>query len=160
MISQKLQEASTLSEVFELVKLAVWQMLGKDQAGLMVGLTDIPTENAWLGAYYSPDSNIIIMNKLPIRKLKQKSPELFVPYAFNVLLHEYIHSLGYYDEEEARRLTYAISRQLLGEGHIATQLALDINQFMEHINYAGMPVQSDAIEFLPGIDRKNTDYIM
>jgi hypothetical protein len=160
--SERIQNAGSLAEIFELVKIAAWKVLRNEQAGLMLGLADMPTNGAWLGAFYSPEANTIIMNKLPLRKIRMSSPGLFNPYAFHILLHEYIHSLGCYDEQATRQLTYEVSRQLLGNDHIATQLAVDVTRFLENIGYADLNEHyfTSNIEFINGVDRRNTDYIM
>jgi hypothetical protein len=159
--NQKLESANTVQEIFDLVKQAAWKVLKSEQAGLMVGLADMPTNGAWLGAYYSPDANTIVMNKLPLRKIKTSSPSLFKPYVFHILLHEYVHSLGYYDEQQARQVTLHITKQVMGEDHITAQMAQDISAFMERVGYSELTdlYFGSGIEFIEGIDRRNTDYI-
>jgi hypothetical protein len=78
------------------------------------------------------------------------------------MLHEYIHSIGFYDESTARQLVYSISDFYFGESHLITQLAANIEKFIPYISYpdAGFKEPEDtSIEFIKGIDRKNTNYI-
>ena len=52
-----------------------------------------------------------------------KSKQEVNAFIYSILLHEYLHSLGYKDELEVRRLTYMISKETLGENHVATRMA-------------------------------------
>ena len=57
-------KARNLSDIFEIVKEIVYGHLGAEQAGLMVGVTDLGSyQNGFIGAFYSLNSNSIIINK-------------------------------------------------------------------------------------------------
>ena len=63
---------------FEKVKSIVKKEEGFSRAGLMLGLQELGTNiNGFIGAYYPVASNIIIMNKTPIRRLLETKPNLF-----------------------------------------------------------------------------------
>jgi len=47
-------------------------------------------------------NNFIVMNRIPLERIKETRPELFKLFAFHVLMHEYIHSLGYLIEQLVR----------------------------------------------------------
>jgi len=160
---KSLEKANSFADIFQLVKKIVQDYLGRDQAGLLVGLSDLGNYgHAFLGAFYSLDANTIVINKKPLNNLKRSKPELYNPYLFHVMLHEYIHSLGIFDEQEVRTLAYEITKEYFGENHLATQIALDLGKFIPHLTL-GMEFEAPEdmnIEFISGIDRDNTDYIM
>ena len=160
---KSLEKANGFADIFQLVKKVVQDYLGKDQAGLLVGLSDLGTYGqSFLGAFYSLDANTIVINKRPLTQIKQTKPNLYNPYIFHVLLHEYIHSLGIFEEDKVRMLVYEITQKYFGKNHLATQMALDINKFIPHLTLkSDFEAPEDMnIEFLSGIDRDNTGYIM
>jgi len=87
--------------------------------------------------------------------------ELYKPYVFHVLLHEYIHSLGYLDEEDVRSKVLAITRQTLGEDHLATQIASGSGEFIKHLAYPGVSwkPEDEGLELVQGFDRSSASYI-
>jgi hypothetical protein len=129
----------SLIESFEEVKDAVQKITGLSRAGLMLGLQELGSSiEGFIGAYFPVSSNIIVVNKTPIRRITETKPELLKPYGFNVLLHEYIHSLGFLNEEFTKQKTYEITKKYYGEKHIATILSTDIKQFFPNLVY---PIQ-------------------
>ncbi len=117
----KLNECSDFSCIFQLVKGAVETAIDKRRVGLMLGLTDLPN---YVGALHQIGSNFIIMNKKLLKEvIKSGNRKLINAYIFHILLHEYIHSLGYMNEQEVQILTHAISEKVLGSDHPATQIA-------------------------------------
>src|SRR5439155_1243429 len=96
--TRKLDQAQNLSDLFELVKRAVEAVLGRTRAGLMLALADLGNHpQGFLGAFYPVASNVIVMNKVPLLRIQETNPALYKPYAFYVLLHEYLHSLEFVD---------------------------------------------------------------
>lgn len=133
---EALDAATSLAQVFEVVKRAVRGVLGEERAGLMLALADLGNHpQGFLGAFHFAGSNYVVVNKNPLRRLRDTTPEWFNAYAFHVLLHEYLHSLGHVGEAETRRLCLAVSRGALGEGHVATRMAHDIAPFMPGLVY-------------------------
>jgi hypothetical protein len=125
-----------LMDVFELVKEVVRLREGISRPGLVLGLQELGMSwRGFIGAYYPITSNTIVINKTLLRCISENNETLLEPYAFHVLLHECLHSLGYFDEEVIRRKTYEISRNLFGEKHINTQLSLDSTRFSPSIVY-------------------------
>jgi hypothetical protein len=151
-----------LIETFEEVKDAVRKNEGKSRAGLMLGLQEIgATLEGFIGAYYPVASNIIVVNKTPLRRITDTDLGLLKPYAFHILLHEYIHSLGFLDENITRRKTYEISKKHYGKNHIATKLSTDIKQFFPNLVYPVYgwlpPETTPVIELIKGFDFSNTN---
>ncbi len=160
---KQLKKAKTIADIFEIAKDMVREYLGIDQAGLMVGISDLGAHShGFIGAFYSLDANTIIINKRPLARLLQTNPSIYNYYLFNIMLHEYIHSIGSFDEAQTRQLVYEVSNNYFGSSHVVTQLASNIGKFIPNLTYpsAGFqPPQDLNIEFVKGIDRKNTNYI-
>lgn len=150
-----------LIETFEEVKKIVRKSEGRSRAGLMLGFQELGSSmNGFIGAYYPVASNIIVMNQTPIRRIVETNPELLKPYGFHVLLHEYIHSLGFLNEAITRQKTYEISKEHFGEKHIITQLCTNIIQFFPDLVYpiyGWIPLEkTPPIEIIKGFDKSNT----
>ena len=160
---KELKKSRTFADIFEIVKCMVREYLGADQAGLLVGVTDLGThDQGFVGAFYSLDANMIIINKRPLARISQTNPSLYNYYLFHVMLHEYVHSIGLFDESQTRQLVNEMSEHYFGSKHIVTQLASNIERFIPNLAYpvqGFQPPQDINIEFVKGIDRKNTDYI-
>lgn len=160
---KEIKKAKTFADTFEIVKEMVMKFFGVEQAGLMVGVTDLGTHGqGFVGAFYSLGSNMIIINKKPLARIMQTNPSLYNYYLFHIMLHEYIHSIGSYDEVQTRQMVYEISNHYFGIDHQLTQLASNIEKFIPDLTYPGsgfQPPEDINIEFVTGIDRKNTNYI-
>ena len=160
---KELKKAKTFADIFEIVKEMVREFLGAEQAGLLVGVTDLGAHSkGFIGAFYSLNANMIIINKKPLARILQTNPSLYNYYLFHVMLHEYIHSIGSYDESQTRQVVHEISKHYFGTNHPVTQLASNIEKFMPNLAYpvhGFQPPQDINIEFVKGIDRKNTSYI-
>jgi len=158
-----IKSARTIADIFEVVKEMIREYLGAEQAGLMVGITDLGTHShGFIGAFYSMDANMIIINKKPLARILQTNPPIYNHYLFHIMLHEYIHSIGSFDEAQTRQLVYEMSQHYFGEKHIVTQLATNIAKFMPSLTYPNtgfQPPKDINIDFVTGIDRKNTNYI-
>jgi hypothetical protein len=76
-------------------------------------------------------SNVIVMNRIPLQRIEVTRPELYKPYAFYILLHEYIHSVGYLNEGTVRAKTLEIIKYAFGEEHLATQIAANTGAIYE-----------------------------
>ena len=152
----------SLIETFELVKEAVRKSEGRSRAGLMLGLQELGSSlNGFIGAYYQVPSNIIIVNSTPLRRIIETNPQLLKPYGFHVLLHEYIHSLGFLDEDITEKKTYNITKEYFGDEHIATKFSANIREFFPNLVY---PIQgwipqegASKIELVQGFDWSNTN---
>jgi hypothetical protein len=146
-----------LVDVFEDVKEAVRKSDGGSRAGLMLGLQEMGSSpEGFIGGYYTLYSNLIVMNKTLLERIVETDPTILRPYAFHVLLHEYIHSLGFFDEETARRKTYEISSSVYGECHIATEMARDMRPFFPNLVYPSFgwqPRDPGPVELVRGFDK-------
>jgi hypothetical protein len=148
-----------LIDSFELVKEVVRKSYGRSRAGLMLGLQELgATLNGFIGAYYPLTSNIIVMNKTPIRRINETNPNLLKPYSTHILLHEYIHSLGFIDENDVRQKTYEISKEHFGKKHLITEFSTKMERFFPYLVYpvqGWMPNTNAPIELIKGFDKSN-----
>jgi len=162
----KLNDAKTLSDIFEIVKEVVRKVMKTSRAGLTLGLAEMGGgEDYWIGAFYPVGSTTIIMNKTSLRRISETEPCLFNAYAFHVLLHEYIHSLGYLDEKKTRNLVYWISQEVFGEAHLVTQMANDMSKFFPTLTYPTRGyfprnLETLELEMVEDFDRSSINYIL
>jgi hypothetical protein len=98
----------------------VEKFLGKRRNSLMLGLTDLPLH---VGAFHVVPSNFIMINRKLLYAIMEYDKKLVNAYLFHVLLHEYLHALGFTDEDDVSALTYIISKDFLGERHPSTLIA-------------------------------------
>ena len=158
----RLEDASTLTDIFEVVKTVVLKSMKKSRGGLMLGMADLGNHpQAFFGGFFTTGSNVIVINKNPLQRIKETKPDLYKPYAFHVLLHEYVHSLGYLDENKVKSYAYQITKQALGEDHLATQIAANTEEFMKHLVYPDSVWKPDdeGIELVDDFDRSSVSYI-
>ena len=158
----ELQKARSLADIFEVVKCAVLESEKKSRGGLMLGLADLGNHpRGWMGAFYPVGTNIIVMNRIPLIRIKETNPDLYKPYTFHVLLHEYIHSLGWLDEDATRAKVYEISKAVFGNDHIVTKMAKDTTPFFPSLVYPNVAWQPEDlnIELVEDFDRSSVCYI-
>lgn len=156
-----LRQAKDLVEIFELVKRAVRTTMGRERAGLMLGLANLGGgPQGFVGAFFPIATNIIVMNSLPLQRVRETDPALFRPYVFTILLHEYLHTLGIIDEGATRQRVYDICSKLFGSAHPVTQLAADLSKFIPKLvypTYGWQPNEEYKIELVKGFDRSSTE---
>jgi len=148
----RLEEAKSLADIFEVVKSLVLNRIGKSRGGLMLGMADLGNHpQGFFGGFFTVGSNVIVLNKIPLQRIK----------VFHVLLHEYIHSLGYLDESMVKTKVHQITREALGEEHLATQIAANTEGFIKHLAYPDVAWKPDdaGLELVKGFDRSSVSYI-
>ncbi|MDA4117876.1 MAG: hypothetical protein OK455_05975, partial [Thaumarchaeota archaeon] len=155
----RLASAGGFDEVFELVKKAVDQALGIHRAGLSLVLGDIPNN---VGAYHEMGSNAIVMNR-NIMKIVWKSTSAIErrnAYTFMILLHEYLHTLGFTDDAQVRELSKKITEEFVGDGHVAGEMAVSpLDKFFPEINQYSMFRDNGLYETVRKFDSSSTPYI-
>ena len=119
---RRVERAQDFDELFELVKRIVEQEIGKHRAGLTLMLSDMPNT---VGAYHPVGSNNLVVNRSLVKSMRSlvKDPRVINSFVFMILMHEYLHSLGYMDEEEVRKLAQRICADALGNDHLTVKLA-------------------------------------
>jgi hypothetical protein len=157
--SRQLSDATNFDEVFEMVKAATETALGQHRAGLTLVLGDIPNE---IGAYHEMGSNAIVMNRnlLKIVSMISKSKDRTNSYVFMILLHEYLHSLGYSDDEEVRLLSKRIADEYLGREHPAGDMAtVPLDRYFPDLSKYMTFRDKGQFETVSRFDTSSTSYI-
>jgi hypothetical protein len=157
----ELTGARDLVDIFEVVKSAVRDITGMQRSGLMLALANLGGGmEGFVGAFYPIATNIIVMNSLPLRRIKETDPGLYKPYVFHILLHEYLHALGIIDEGAVREKARQISEQTFGRAHSVTQFAVDLSRFVPKLVYpvyGWRPAKEYSLELVKGFDRSSAD---
>ena len=129
---------------------------------MMLGIANLGNNpQGYFGGFFTTGSNVIVLNKIPLERIMETRPELYKPYVFHVLLHEYIHSLGFLDESDVKSRVLEITRKALGEDHLATQIAADASFFIKDLAYPGVSWKPDdeGLELVEDSDRSSVSYI-
>lgn len=161
----ELEGYENVSDIFELVKRVVKRFLNRHRAGLMLGLVNLGMRRGYfIGAFYPVGSNIIVVNKAPLKIAMEKTEKrIYNSYCFLLLLHEYLHSLGYLDEEKVRELTAEVCELAFGSRHPATVMAKNgIAAYFPEVTHlpqnARLP--SDLyVELVRDFDKSSSQYI-
>jgi len=156
---EKLERSESYADIFDLVKRAVKQVLGTYRSGLMLYLGDLPLH---VGAFHQVGSNGLVLNRriLEIFSRSARSVNELNSLVFSLLLHEYLHSLGYLDERDVRRLVHKVSLEVFGADHPAVQMALD-PPFPKILPPDMQPTNLDpALELIKDFERSNQPYIV
>ncbi len=105
-------------KIFNVVKNTVRFVTGKERSGLGLALSDLP---ATLGAFWQVGGNYIVMNQVLIDAMTRltTSTREFNSFVYMILTHEYLHSLGFIDEMEARKMTSEVAVKAFGKNHPA-----------------------------------------
>ncbi|MEM2901370.1 MAG: hypothetical protein QXO32_01360 [Candidatus Bathyarchaeia archaeon] len=117
-----LESCKDYLDIFRLVKDVVRRNLGVERKGLNVIQSEMPLE---LGALHKVGTNLIVLNRRLLKAAGKWAPSKteLNSFIFYVMLHEYLHSLGYHDEMETRRLAYQLIKENFGPGHPASHYA-------------------------------------
>jgi hypothetical protein len=158
-LAHRVDRAENYDEIFELVKRVVEEELGEHRAGLTLVLANMP---GTVGAYHPVGANIIVANKSLINGLQAvtKNPREINAFVFMILLHEYLHSLGYLDENEVRRVAQRVSSSALGSDHPTVKLATAnwLELYPQLQSLAQQPFSKD-FEVVQKFDSSSTSYI-
>ena len=158
-LARRVDRAQNFDELFEIVKRVVEEELGEHRAGLTLVLAKMP---GTVGAYHPVGANIIVVNKSLIDGMQQvtRNPKEINAFVFMILLHEYLHSLGYLDEGEVRKISQRVSRNALGEAHPTVKLASAnwLEMYPQLQSLAQQPFSRD-FEVVQKFDSSSTSYI-
>ena len=163
--SAELEACDNLADVFELVKRSVKQFLGRHRAGLMLGMANLGMRRgSFVGAFHPVGSNIIVMNKAPFDvAMRTADKKILNAYCYHLLLHEYLHALGYINEEEVRDLVHRVCSLALGKDNPATVMAeRGLAFYFPKVTYfsQNVPIPRDLqIELVKDFDKSSAGYI-
>lgn len=156
---RELSSAEGFDTIFEMVKAATERTLGQHRAGLTLVLGDIPND---VGAYHEMGSNAIVMNRNLLRIVEKlsKSRSRRNSYVFMILLHEYLHSLGYTSDRQVRQLGRRIADEFLGKKHPAGEMAVrPLDQFFPDLAKLSMFRDKGEYQTVRRFDSSSTPYI-
>ena len=155
--SNDLDDCNTMKDIFDLVRQSVKDLLGESRAGLDIELREMGNKpGSLVSAFYPVGSNVIVLNVTPLKRIMETDPKIFRPYLFSILLHEYLHSLGYLDENEVRRMSCAICAEAFGSNHITTRISIDTQSFFNYLLYPGGHPATNKMKL---IEVEEIDYI-
>ena len=158
-MSERLDASHDFGDVFELVKKSAERSLGLRRAGLMLYLAKLPRH---IGGYHTMGTNGIVMNRTVLDMVTHGARSLreINAYVYSILLHEYLHALGYVEEREVRRLVYDISLETFGPDHPATQMASrGPGAMFPQISLHDAPTETPDVEVIPDLERSSHRYI-
>lgn len=161
---QKLQKQ--MPDIFERVKNDVRKAIGHHRAGLSLGLVDMGMyKGNFIGGMFFPGGTMILMNRTPLKIIiAEQSDKIILAYTYHILLHEYIHSLGVFDEQACRTITRDITENTFKDSsHPAVVLArrgLGVYFPNLHLIYAPPDIDPSGmeIEYVKGFDRESQTY--
>jgi hypothetical protein len=158
-LRKRIAQATSYNELFEIVKRVVETQIGRHRAGLALILQDMPSA---LGAYYPVGTNTIVLNKALVsgmRSVARDEAEVN-HFVFMVLMHEYLHSLGYLSEGEVRKQCQKICSAGLGPDHPTVKLATaNWLELHPELGMYGRNQISDKFEVVDKFDSSSTAYI-
>jgi hypothetical protein len=156
---ERLDGSRDFGDVFELVKKSAERSLGRRRAGLMLYLAKLPKH---IGAYHTIGTNGIVMNRTLLDMVTHGARSLreINSYVYSILLHEYLHALGYIEEKDVRRLVYDVSLEAFGANHPATQIASKgPGAMFPEMSLHDAPAETPDVEVIPDLERSSQRYI-
>lgn len=145
-------------KVFSVVKATVRAAIKKERSGLGLALSDLP---ATLGAFWQVGGNYIVMNQVLIDAMTRltSTPREFNSFIYMILTHEYLHSLGYIDEMEARQMTAVVAKKAFGINHPAYIMSNgDLWSLYPELRTISGGI-GDKIKIIGNFDSSSTSYI-
>ncbi len=169
---ERLGDADSLTDIFRIVKDLVQDNLDRSRAGLMLGLARLGlSPGGYLGGYFVLGSNTIVLNEDVLDHIRAEHPEHHDAYAFNILLHEYLHTVGFLSEAPLRRRARELVEDAFGPEHPATQIAAALDPssgdrgapvFFRKLTmpeHGYKPAKAGSMRIVPGFDPDATPYI-
>ncbi len=158
-VGKQLDACKDFGDVFKIVKKTVELSLGQRRSGLMLYLADLPEQ---IGAYHSVGTNGIVMNRLALDAVTRSARTMrqINAYVYSILLHEYLHALGYIEESQVRKLVFHISKENLGDDHPATDIAhKGPAMIFPGVGEPRLRERSEGVEIVTDFDRSSDSYI-
>ena len=156
-----------IPDLFEEVKRDVERTIHRHRAGLTLGFIEMGVSNrGFIGGMFFSGGTMILMNSTALRILlnqKDLTDDIIINYVYHILLHEYIHSLGYLDEMECRKITYHVTDEIFkDEEHPAHVMATKgIGAYFPKLTYAPGNMQLGPgirIERIKNFDKSSQTY--
>jgi hypothetical protein len=125
----------------------------------MLYLAKLPNH---IGAFHTIGTNGIVMNRTALDAITHGARSLreINSYVYSILLHEYLHALGYTEESEVRKLVYDVSLDSFGPEHPATQIASKgPSAILSGPVFDNSPNKTPDVEVVPDLERSSQRYI-
>jgi hypothetical protein len=143
----KLEAAKDIPSIFEIVMQSVKEQMGFVRSGLQLGLFELEdSQGRFIGCLHPFGTNMIVVNRLPLERVRESSPQLCKSYLFHVLLHEYLHTVGIWDEVVIRDGILSLAKQLFGDDDPSTRLAEDFERLLPFIVFPPKMHLPDGID--------------
>jgi len=164
-LAAQLDNSENFGDVFEIVKKSVKDQLGKERAGLMLVLADLPIH---LSAFHGVGTNSIVMNRALLDRIVKggNSRTQVNSFVYSILLHEYLHSLGLIEEADVRSLVRDISIKTFGDDHPTSKIAaagpwsmLPRSWPSEQADSTDITQSRREMELVKDFDRSHSKYI-
>jgi hypothetical protein len=161
---QELQKQ--MPDIFEKVKNDVRKVVGQHRAGLSLGLAEMGIyQGNFIGGMFFPGGTMILMNRTPLKIIiAEQTDNIVWAYTYHILLHEYIHSLGVFDENSCRTITREITEKTFSNAsHPAVILARrGLGAYFPNLHLIYAPPDLDPsgmeIEYVKDFDRESQTY--
>jgi hypothetical protein len=156
LLTTDLDKAKSYGDIFALVKKAVKRSLNQHRMGLMLYLGNLPMR---VGAFHPLGTNDIVINRRLLDASSKTKPQ-WKAYVFSILLHEYLHTLGYVDERRVRSLTYRTCLENFGRGHPVVDAAVTgpwANLSPDEYEYMGEEMDLERVK---DFERIESSYII
>ncbi|MHB8584536.1 MAG: hypothetical protein ACYDDF_01675 [Thermoplasmatota archaeon] len=167
----RLDRSTGYADLFRLVKDVTERKTRRSRAGIMLALSRLGlSPDGFLGGYFVLGSNAIVLNRDVLDYIKASQPTYLNAYAFHVLLHEYLHTLGWLREDEVRPMAAELSNWALGPEHPASVIAFAMSggqptdgpEFLKRLVYPPFgwaPNRQAPLEIVKLFDLDATPYI-
>jgi hypothetical protein len=155
----ELHDAEDFRDIWEIVKDSVKDVLQQYRVGMMLFLDDL---HLHVGAYHQVGTNNIVMNRVLLEVVESTVQDSLRINAFiyHILLHEYLHALGYISEREVKALVRQVSNACFGSQHVVTQLANEGPwTVLQNIPLRSFQMPKRMIEIVKDFESSNQNYI-
>jgi hypothetical protein len=154
-----LEHAQNYGEIWEVVKETAKHSLGKQRVGMMLFLDDLPLN---IGAYHPLGTNNVVLNRALVQVVEAatNSRKLVNCFTYILLLHEYLHALGYIAEEDVGPLVYEVAKKSFGEDSLVTKLAKKGPwTLLRGVPLNVIQAPKRVMEIVKDFERSNQEYI-
>lgn len=156
---EKLRNCESIGDIFELGREIIYKVLKMRRAGLSLYLQDL---NQYVLAYHIMGSNTIVVNKAVLDAILtlKRDREVINSYIFVVITHEYLHSLGIYDEMLLRKFQYEICNKAFGYDHPTSEMIeKGIFEVFPELKEMKIRIRSREVKVVRDFDKSSTTYI-
>ncbi len=156
---ERLEQVEDVRGIWELVKASVKDVLHRSRAGILLFLDDLPLR---LGAYHQVGTNNIVLNRslLDLVEDATRDPLTVNAFVYSLLLHEYLHALGYLREADVRPLVREVSEACFGPDHVVTRLAhAGPWSLLQHVPLDAVQAPRRVIAIVRDFEDTTTSYI-